>query len=443
MVLSRIMDSSRDGVVVTEPTLHAALSDTLSDVVNIVVQFDRMIAQLAGMRAEALQHAKTCSELAENVTASGGAELARRSLVAEIACALRMPERTAERLLNDSDSLVNDLPATLTALRSGSINYRHAQILVDNSALLEPALRARLEATTLPIAASATPTSFDRAVRARRQRLAPESMVARHHRAVGDRGVECTGARDGMMWLSAYLPAPEAVAIYSKLTEVARSRQTDAEQRTLTQLRADAFVDALLGADDAVVDGAAGSEGGGATGSAPGGAIGSASGAFGRIRPRILVTVPVLTLLGRGSEPAVLEGYGPIDPETARILTAEAPSLTRILTHPESGAVLSMGREKYRVPQDLRAWLRLRDGTCRFPNCGRSAANCDLDHTVDWQYQGETDWHNLAHLCPKHHKLKHEGGWRVTQNRESSDLVWTAPSGATYVTHQEVEMSSA
>jgi hypothetical protein len=56
-----------------------------------------------------------------------------------------------------------------------------------------------------------------------------------------------------------------------------------------------------------------------------------------RITPTVHVTVPVLALLGHGDEPAMLEGYGPIDVETARLLTANAPSLTRLLTHPETG----------------------------------------------------------------------------------------------------------
>ena len=55
------------------------------------------------------------------------------------------------------------------------------------------------------------------------------------------------------------------------------------------------------------------------------------------VRARVLVTVPVLTLLGRSAEPA-LEGYGPIDIDTARELAAGAPGLVRILTHPETGA---------------------------------------------------------------------------------------------------------
>jgi hypothetical protein len=63
-------------------------------------------------------------------------------------------------------------------------------------------------------------------------------------------------------------------------------------------------------------------------------------------------------LLGRDDLPATLDGYGPIDPVTARTLAGHAPSFIRLLTHPETGAVLSVGRDNYRVPQDLKNWLR-------------------------------------------------------------------------------------
>ena len=230
-----------------------------------------------------------------------------------------------------------------------------------------------------------------------------------------------------MAWLSAYLPVEQAIAIYSRVTETARSLQTADEPRTLAQLRADVLATVLLGDDTT----------GAESDSTP--AADDPIETFRRIRPRVMVTVPVLTLLGEGSQPAALEGYGPIDPETARRLTAEAPGMTRLLTHPESGAVLSVGRDSYRIPRRMRNWLRARDGTCRIPNCGRAAANCDLDHTVDWQYGGSTDWRNLAHLCPKHHKLKHEGGWQVSQVDDTGSLTWTSPVGRSYTTTPELD----
>ena len=434
------------------PSMYAMMADTRSDLIDAVAQFDRMIAQLTGMRAEAIDQARQWSEVAEDGV---DPEFARRSLVAEIACALRMPERTADAMIEDSRALATDFPATLEALRAGGIGYRHAQVILDHGRRLEPETRDALERAALPIAATTTPSALDRRVRALRDRLDPSAMTERHRRAAADRSVDCAGARDGIAWLTAYLPVAQAVAIYSRITETARALQTDGETRTLTQLRADVLSAALLDGDaesqDAKSQGAENrgfenqdveNQDADNQGDSDDAARrpGSTAELFRRIRPRVMVTVPVLTLLGAGDEPAVIEGYGPIDEDTARLLTAEAPSMTRLLTHPESRAVLSVGRTKYRVPADLRSWLRVRDGTCRFPHCGRSASNCDLDHTTDWQHGGRTDWRNLAQLCPKHHRLKHHGGWKVTQHDDTGALTWLSPAGRRYRTSPELRL---
>jgi hypothetical protein len=189
--------------------------------------------------------------------------------------------------------------------------------------------------------------------------------------------------------------------------------------RTLAQARADAFRDLLIDGEPAL------------------------EGPHG-IRPTVYVTVPAMTLLGRSDKPATLDGYGPIDAETARELAAHAPSFIRLLTHPETGAVLSVGKDSYRVPHDLKNWLRLRDSTCRFPGCSRTAFQCDLDHTDDWAFGGETRHDNLAHLCRSHHRLKHNSGWRVQHNHSGNEppgaLTWISPSGHEYTTEPEVRL---
>ena len=155
------------------------------------------------------------------------------------------------------------------------------------------------------------------------------------------------------------------------------------------------------------------------------------------IRPTVFVTVPMLTLLGEDI-PADLNGYGPIDAVTARRLAANAPSFIRLLTHPETGVVLSVGRDRYKVPKDLRMYLAVRDGTCRCPGCSMPVARSDLDHTVDWQLGGETKASNLAFLCRGHHLLKHATGWTVEQDPGGSGiLTWTSPTGRKYRTEPE------
>jgi hypothetical protein len=128
-----------------------------------------------------------------------------------------------------------------------------------------------------------------------------------------------------------------------------------------------------------------------------------------------------MTLLGLSDEPGDLAGHGPIDPDTARRLAAQAPSFLRLLTHPETGAVLSVGRDRYAVPADLKAWLRVRDETCRFPGCSRRAERCDIDHITHWAHGGTTDHHNLIHLCRKHHRLKHTTPWTVSTEPPNRD----------------------
>ena len=152
----------------------------------------------------------------------------------------------------------------------------------------------------------------------------------------------------------------------------------------------------------------------------------------------------MLTLLGMSEQPGDLDGYGPIDPDTARELASRCPSCVRILTHPETGAVLSIGQDRYKVPAALRKMLQVRDGTCRFPGCSRSTVHSDIDHTTDWANGGGTDHNNLAHLCPADHALKHEAGWQATQTPDGTGTItWTTPTGHQYVTEAETTIGYA
>ncbi|GAA4845545.1 hypothetical protein GCM10023221_24850 [Luteimicrobium xylanilyticum] len=140
------------------------------------------------------------------------------------------------------------------------------------------------------------------------------------------------------------------------------------------------------------------------------------------------------------SQVAHLDGYGPIDDHTATLLAARAPSFRRLLTHPHTGTALAVGRDTYAVPADLRAYLRLRDATCRFPGCTRPAARCDVDHTLAYVAGGTTDATNLAHLCRTHHRLKHATAWNVRQTTTDGTLTWTSPTGREHVSHPAVTL---
>ncbi|WP_166785420.1 HNH endonuclease signature motif containing protein [Cryobacterium cryoconiti] len=335
------------------------------------------------------------------------AMIAEREFVTELACTLRLPVRSAETLIAESRTLLHELPATRAALLDGSITYRHAQAIMHQAWSLPAEALPGFEQALLRSAPHLTVANLKYKARVLRERLHPETITARHQKSVADRRVVFEPEADGMASLSWVDSAEKVKAAYDRITVMGISLLAPDEPRTLTQLRADTFADLIL-------DGV------------------TAKGVGKGVRGTVHVTVPVLTLLGHSEEPGHLEGYGPIDPDTAREIAARAPSFIRILTHPETGVVLSVGRTRYKVPKHLRRYLRVRDETCRWPGCRRAAAHSDLDHTLDWQFEGLTAHDNLAHLCPADHALKSETRWSYV-HRADGTLEWTSPTGRTFL----------
>ncbi|HEX7834018.1 MAG TPA: DUF222 domain-containing protein, partial [Pseudolysinimonas sp.] len=292
------------------------------------------------------------------------------------------------------------------------LSYRHAQIVIENAGTVPEQARGEFEQAVLPVAQTLNTSRFGDRARRIRERLHPESLKTRRAAQFEKRSVAVDPGRDGMSWFSAYLPAESAIAIDDRLDQLAAAMRDPADGRTFAQLRADALCELMV------------------SGEVPESAGGSVSRG---IHARVLVTVPALTLLGLDDEPASLEGYGPIPDDVARQLAAEAPSFTRLLTHPETGTVLSVGRDRYTVPADLRLWLRVRDETCRAPGCGRRAATSDVDHGRAWADGGPTAGDNLAHLCRGDHGRKHRLGWKM-DHLPGGRVRWTSPMGRTYMT---------
>jgi hypothetical protein len=209
-----------------------------------------------------------------------------------------------------------------------------------------------------------------------------------------------------MAWLSAYLPADQAAGIWNRATAAARALQGPDEDRTLTQMRADTAAILLLGGAD------------NPTGGVP------------LPRAQVLITVPVMSLLGATDEPALLDGHGPIPVTMARRLIADgAESFHRVLIDPRDGAPLEIGRTSYRVTKAQRQWLRMRDGKCPFPGCSNHSLDNEADHLLAWANGGTTGISNLAQPCPKHHKLRHSTGWTPGPATTDHPPGWISPAG--------------
>ncbi|WP_051972968.1 HNH endonuclease signature motif containing protein [Cryobacterium sp. MLB-32] len=403
----------------------AVADDTQTLLLDAVLSFDRMVCFAQAARAEVIdklrQWTDTAAEAGLPAIARARRDIAwspqkaaHEGLVAELAALLKLPGGVARDLMFESDLLQHRLPATREALRRGDISYRHAQIIIENAVSLPPEAWKVFEDEALRNSETLTVPQLRKKAIKVRELTHPESIAIRHQKALADRNFWVSPGRDGMGYLEMTLSNEDATAIANRVEALAKNLKVNDETRTLAQLRTDCVTDLLL---HGVTD----------TGLGAG------------IRANVFVTVPVLTLMGTSEEPGTLEGFGPIDPETARRLAGTATSFTRILVHPETGAVLSFGRTKYKVPEDLRNWLRLRDGTCRAVGCNRRATDCDIDHTIAWEHGGETVFSNLSSLCRPSHRVKHETGWSVVQG-EDGTLNWTSPAGRHYATHPETRI---
>ena len=123
------------------------------------------------------------------------------------------------------------------------------------------------------------------------------------------------------------------------------------------------------------------------------------------------------------------EGNGSIDG-----IPIPAESVRRLLCDCEiefnidgpDGPCIGIGRAGRTPPRWLRRRACHRDGTCRFPGCGRRIRH--LHHIQHWTKNGPTDSWNLCGLCWEHHHLVHEGGWTIEGNADT-ELTFTSPIG--------------
>ena len=408
----------------------AALLERRAAVVEALREADRDVARAAAVRLERVNDFRREAEAANSDPDAlrddaGGArarvrfrlspEIERRSVRLELAAALRISEQTAQTQLAMAEALTSELTATMDAFRAGDITERHARILWEHWCQVPAADRPEFERLALAAARKLSPTRLKRKLRDIQERLHPDTAIERHRAAVDTRDVWVDPLPDGMAIFSTKQPAAVAVAAQQRIEENARGIAADPDEtRTLAQVRADVAAEFLLN-----------------------GELGNRT-----IVPTVHVTVPVLSLLGQSEELAIVDGYGPVDLETARKLTADAPAFTRLLTHPVSCTVLSI--DSYKPSAELRRWLRIRDETCRVPGCGRRAAYCELDHTRERAADnGPTAFDNLAYLCVNHHKLKTLTGWTYRHLDRFGTLEWTSPLGEKYITEPAVRMRGA
>ena len=407
------------------------------DPLDPILDVDAMLSVMDAQRVQRID----CLRLDELARAARSGltnvELVERSLRLELAAAMRITEYGAGMLMMRGQALVHRYPAALDSLGSGRMTTEHSEVLVSLLDAVPPEIRKDLVAPAVQLAETEPCGVFRRKLRRLIEAAQAPTLAERQEAALTRRRAVFEPDLDGMAWLHIFGPAVEFKAAHDRVTRIATSvlrGGADAadgsagaahvgepaagpDGRTLDQIRADVYGDLLI---DGIVPGH------------PKAARG--------IRAEVVVTVPALSLLddehAAAAEPARVEGLGPIPIATARRLCGGSKDWMRVLTHPETGMILSVGRRKYRPPKALRQLVKWRAGRCLAPGCGMPADRCEIDHSIDWALGGETRLTNLNPFCTGHHTVKHGTEWCVVQC-DGGAMRWTSPLGRVYLVEPE------
>lgn len=336
----------------------------------------------------------------------------------ELQAALMCTAYQAQRMVVRAQGLAA-YPVLAEALGTGEVDLRRVDAVLDG--LPGPVTSGRWGGVVAAVVEDA-PSWSPPMVRRQTARLVlaadPEQARVRCERARRERCVRLDVAEDGMAWLSAFLPAPEAVAAFTVVDALAGSSQRDDDDRGVEQRRADAFAGIFTSIADTGVlpDGSALPRGRGR-------------------RARVQVTVAATTLLGLDDLPGELAGYGPVPADMARAIARDG-TWRRLLTDPATGALVERGSTAYRPGADLTAAVVARDVTCTFMGCGQPAWRCELDHRTPFDPNRRADEQtvadNLDARCKHHHECKTHGGWTVRRDRRTGASEWTDPFGVTF-----------
>jgi len=391
---------------------------------DVVVDLEATMAMWAAERLEQIDLLRRTYLADAEAAGQRFSDVVLRGLRLELAAASRITEHAAGNQIALAEAMVHRYPTALRALERARITERHAEILVGGLDELDPERRAGVFGRALTLAEQQPVGQFRRSLRALVDSARVVTLAERHEAALDQRRVYVEPVGDGMAWTHLLGPHVEAHAALGRATAIAKAIQAqEGETRTLDQIRADVMADLLIE---------------GTMAAHPSEARG--------IRATVVVTVPALALLedsdeavgASGADPANVEGIGPIPIARARELCGGDATWMRVLTHPETGMILSVGRAQYSPPAALKRLVKWRADRCMGPGCGMPASRCEVDHTIAWEHGGLTSLENLAPLCKGHHTVKHHGGWGLRQMPDSGGAVeWTSPSGRRYVVAPE------
>lgn len=438
-----------------QPELFGVLCKPLGecgpgDLVDRIAATERLVA---AAQAEQLRsvHALNVARTAADAAAGVGPRLAGRTVPAEVACARGVATSTARHQVALAGDAVVDHRQLFRLLQLGRISLSGLRKVVEQTAVLEPRLRAEVDANLAAELADRPLTPAQLADAAARQVIGmdPEAALRRCQVERADRRISLLDKHDGTAAVWAKLRAEEAVAVIDTVEAEAGAMRHAGDTRALGELVCDIVVHRLTSPH------------------APGlplrldpdpGDLASPRSRASRRRRRgrswctrrveLQVVVSAATFLGGDDAPATLRGYGAIPAELARRIVEDPcvdQVLRRLLCDPLDGRLLGMDALTRCFQGDLRRFLIWRDQTSRFP--GSVTAIRDLDHLREHHRGGPTTAGNGQGLDKGTHIIRDHPGVAVRalpvltaaqlhQLRTNAPTIrWRMPTGHCYDSH--------
>jgi uncharacterized protein DUF222 len=305
----------------------------------------------------------------------------------------RMSAGAAAERLNIARQL-EQLPQTGAAFQSGELGYQHAALIARVASQVGANTVREAEGDLLKMAADFDPNRFSLVTRRLRQVVDPDGALDDANRAYDQRYLHLSPSLDGIFLIDGRLDPEGGAMLQTALGALMKPLPN--EPRRAEQRRADALVELCRRQLE-------------------GGALPQT----GRQKPQLTITVSAAALAGLpGTEGGEVEGAGPVPAETVQRLACDAS--LRVIALDSKGLPIDVGRATRSIPTGLSKALRLRDGGCRFPGCDRPIDWTQAHHLLHWTKDGETNLANVYLLCGFHHRLTHDGGWRLVREDDGS-----------------------
>ena len=365
--------------------------------------FDRVVVLQARARQLAYDQAEFYASMVGVAEAIPDTEIEFAS--DEIRAALTWTRRAADRHLDLGYELMKRLPNLWEALHQGSIDLARARVIIDHTTHLEVEEARRVTETVLETASGLTTGQLAARLRRLIIETDPHSAEKRYQQGIAERRVMVEPNPDGTANLHGMsLPADRAVAVINRVNQLAHSLKTSDDPRTIDQIRADVFLDLLGGHPYHTTK--------------TGGVLD--------------LRVDLATLTRLADTPGEVGGWGPVISDLARQIADNHHGQWRVSVTDNRLPVWE-GVTRRRPTTHQKRAVQTRQPTCVFPGCRMPATQSDLDHTQAVKDGGATTTTNLGPLCRHDHRLKHQGGWQLTQPTPGVHT-WTSRLGHTYTT---------